>query len=224
VSAARFDPVLLDLDGTFARHAGRPGGEHQSRAIRVRHAAARRPRGRAAWSATGACAHRACARPRSHGFSCGGVSAASSSTTKRIAWTAPGLTREWASSSNHWGRVACDSAVVTNSPKRLSRKILAGLGLIAASRRAGRRRTRSPSASPIRAACATCLERCTAQARAALLVGDSTVDVETAKAAGVAMCGVTWGFDPESLAGRGPWISSRTTRTSSVRIIVDGGC
>jgi pyrophosphatase PpaX len=32
-----------------------------------------------------------------------------------------------------------------------------------------------------------------------LLVGDSGIDVRTARAAGVAVVGVAWGLDPESL-------------------------
>jgi pyrophosphatase PpaX len=34
-----------------------------------------------------------------------------------------------------------------------------------------------------------------------LLVGDSAVDMQTARAAGVAFCGVAWGLGPEGLRG-----------------------
>jgi len=38
----------------------------------------------------------------------------------------------------------------------------------------------------------------------ALMVGDSYVDVRTARNAGVRSCGVSWGFQPESFAGDPP--------------------
>jgi phosphoglycolate phosphatase len=37
-----------------------------------------------------------------------------------------------------------------------------------------------------------------------LMVGDSSVDVQTARNAGVTCCGVTWGFQPETLADPAP--------------------
>jgi phosphoglycolate phosphatase len=36
------------------------------------------------------------------------------------------------------------------------------------------------------------------------MVGDSNVDVETARAAGIACCGVLWGLDPEGLRAARP--------------------
>jgi phosphoglycolate phosphatase len=39
-----------------------------------------------------------------------------------------------------------------------------------------------------------------------LMVGDSSVDIETAKNAGVASCGVTYGLQPETLAANPPEI------------------
>ena len=41
---------------------------------------------------------------------------------------------------------------------------------------------------------------------ATLMVGDSSVDVQTARNAGIACCGVTFGFQPESLADPAPEI------------------
>ena len=37
-----------------------------------------------------------------------------------------------------------------------------------------------------------------------LLVGDSGIDVRTARAAGVDFCGVAWGFTPDTLRAEGP--------------------
>jgi phosphoglycolate phosphatase len=37
-----------------------------------------------------------------------------------------------------------------------------------------------------------------------LMVGDSSVDVQTARNAGIPCCGVTYGFQPESLADPAP--------------------
>ena len=37
-----------------------------------------------------------------------------------------------------------------------------------------------------------------------LLVGDSTIDVETARAGGVAFCGVSWGLSPDALLATAP--------------------
>ncbi len=36
------------------------------------------------------------------------------------------------------------------------------------------------------------------------MVGDSSVDVQTARNAQVTACGVTWGFQPETFAGYPP--------------------
>ena len=37
-----------------------------------------------------------------------------------------------------------------------------------------------------------------------LMIGDSSVDIQTARNAGVASCGVTYGFAPETLADPAP--------------------
>jgi phosphoglycolate phosphatase len=38
----------------------------------------------------------------------------------------------------------------------------------------------------------------------AMMVGDSSVDIETARNAGIPSCGVTYGFQPESLQNPAP--------------------
>lgn len=101
-------------------------------------------------------------------------------------------------------------SVLTNKLQRPSERILAGLGL------AGRFRAvlggddetaRKPNPAG--------LLRLVAEAgilpAEALLVGDSDVDVATARAAGVPVCGVTWGFQsPERIRGAGAtWLVER---------------
>ena len=46
----------------------------------------------------------------------------------------------------------------------------------------------------------TLMSECGVARDRTLMVGDSSVDILTARNAGVMSCGVTWGFQPESLA------------------------
>lgn len=94
-------------------------------------------------------------------------------------------------------------AVLTNKPEALSRWILGGLDL---SRRliavvgGDTFAERKPHPRGV-----DHLRLLGGVARAAsLMVGDSLVDVETARAAGIAVCGVRWGFDPEGMQAAGP--------------------
>lgn len=94
-------------------------------------------------------------------------------------------------------------SVLTNKPEAMSVEILKGLGQMPhfdavvggdslPTRKpdpAGLRRLQGAAGSP--------------SARM-LLVGDSVVDVETARAAGIACCGVTWGLAPEGLRAAAP--------------------
>jgi phosphoglycolate phosphatase len=94
-------------------------------------------------------------------------------------------------------------AVLTNKPEGLSRKILDGLelgrgmiGIVGGDTFCERK--------PDPRGARHLLALAGVDRRAALMVGDSAVDVETARAAGIAVCGVCWGFDPESLAAAKP--------------------
>jgi len=93
-------------------------------------------------------------------------------------------------------------AVLTNKPERLTRKILEGLGLLGRmSAVVGGDTFRERKPHPRGAA--HILEVCGARPEDALVVGDSPVDVETARAAKTAFCGVLWGFDPDGLRATG---------------------
>lgn len=88
-------------------------------------------------------------------------------------------------------------AVVTNKPVAFARQILAGLGLQAhfGAVVGGDEALLKPDPAPVRLA----IERLgQAEAQAAgrgLMVGDHANDVAAGRAAGLATCGVLWGFD-----------------------------
>jgi phosphoglycolate phosphatase len=94
-------------------------------------------------------------------------------------------------------------AVLTNKPVRMSRHIVEGLGIgghffqVFGGDSFERKK---PDPMGVEA-----LLREAGMDRAhAMMVGDSAVDVATARNAGIACCGVTYGFQPESLADPAP--------------------
>ena len=97
----------------------------------------------------------------------------------------------------------CTLAVLTNKPGDMSRRILEALG-------AGDRFFRVygggdlPSRKPDAAGLLKLMEEAGAPARETVIVGDSAIDVRTGRAAGAITVGVTYGFDPESLAAEPP--------------------
>jgi len=101
-------------------------------------------------------------------------------------------------------RVGC--SVLTNKPEQMSRRILEGLGLIAffdivvgGDSLAVRK--------PDPAGVMHIAERACVPLARILLVGDSGTDARTATAAGVAFCGVTWGFAPDDVRRAAPtWL------------------
>jgi phosphoglycolate phosphatase len=94
-------------------------------------------------------------------------------------------------------------SVLTNKPVAMSRAILAGLGLAApfvdvlGGDSLPTRKPDPAGLEALRLRTATPRER-------TLLVGDSGIDVRTARAAGVAFCGVSWGLTPAGLLAAGP--------------------
>lgn len=88
-------------------------------------------------------------------------------------------------------------AVLTNKPARISFDIIAALGLQSYFLRVyggDSFATKKPDAAGVMAL----MEEAGAAVTRTLLVGDSGVDVRTARNAGVRSCGVTWGFQPEA--------------------------
>jgi phosphoglycolate phosphatase len=94
-------------------------------------------------------------------------------------------------------------AVLTNKPVRMSRTIVDGLGLGAYFFQVyGGNSFDFKKPNPIG------VEKLMAESavarEAALMVGDSSVDVQTARNARIQCCGVTYGFQPETLANPAP--------------------
>jgi len=109
-------------------------------------------------------------------------------------------------------------AVHTNKPGELARRILAGVGLLDrfAVVTGGDEAPRKPSPAGTLAI----MRRLGARAADTVFIGDSPTDVRTARAAGVTLVGVCWGFRPEAelraagavhvvdtVAGLAPWLA-----------------
>ena len=100
-------------------------------------------------------------------------------------------------------RAGVRMAVLTNKPVRISRAILEGLGLDRYFERIyGGNSFEQKKPHPM--GVETLLAELGVARERALIVGDSAVDVRTARNAGVRACGVTYGFQPESLAAEAP--------------------
>jgi phosphoglycolate phosphatase len=90
-------------------------------------------------------------------------------------------------------------AVLTNKPVRFSQAIIDGLGLTAHFRRVyGGNSFEQKKPHPI--GIETLMAEYGASCGQTLMVGDSAIDVQTARNAHVKACGVTWGFQPETFA------------------------
>jgi phosphoglycolate phosphatase len=94
-------------------------------------------------------------------------------------------------------------AVLTNKPVRMSRAIVEGLGVAGHFFQVYGGNSfefKKPNPVGIRAL----MEETGVAREDALMVGDSSVDVQTARNAGIRCCGVTYGFQPETLADPAP--------------------
>ena len=110
-------------------------------------------------------------------------------------------------------------AIVTNKPETLTRKILASLGLLHRMVAVVGGDT-FPERKPHPRGVESVLTLCRADRSQALLVGDSPVDAATAQAAGIAFCGVLWGFDPERLRAAAPGLLAQSA--GELLAIIDG--
>ena len=94
-------------------------------------------------------------------------------------------------------------AVLTNKPVRVSQAIVDGLGLGTHFRRVYGGNS-FPFKKPHPIGVETLITECAADRSRTIMVGDSAVDVQTARNAQVTACGVSWGFQPETFAAHPP--------------------
>jgi len=93
---------------------------------------------------------------------------------------------------------AVPMAILTNKPVRISHQIVNGLGLAGHFFRIyGGNSFEQKKPDPV--GIDALLEECGLPRESAVMVGDSAVDIRTARNAKVQACGVTYGFQPESL-------------------------
>jgi len=102
-------------------------------------------------------------------------------------------------------------SVLTNKPRALAERVLAGLGIddafidVVGGDSLPTRKPNPRGLWRVAARAAVPIER-------TLLVGDSPVDLDTATAAGSAFCGVAWGFASDRLQDRTPTYLARDAR------------
>jgi phosphoglycolate phosphatase len=97
----------------------------------------------------------------------------------------------------------CARAVLTNKPGPLARKLLEGLGLASAFDRIWGPED-VPERKPSGAGLEKLMQELDASPETTWMIGDSAVDVRTARAAGVRVAGVTWGLAPADLEKEPP--------------------
>ena len=96
-------------------------------------------------------------------------------------------------------------AVLTNKPVRMSRHIVEGLGVAGHFFQVyGGNSFDFKKPHPI--GVETLMAEAGVAREQSLMIGDSSVDVQTARNAGIACCGVTYGFQPETLTDPTPEI------------------
>jgi phosphoglycolate phosphatase len=94
-------------------------------------------------------------------------------------------------------------AVLTNKPVRMSRHIVEGLGVGGHFFQVyGGNSFEFKKPNPI--GVEALMKEAGTDRATTLMVGDSSVDVQTARNAGIACCGLTYGFQPETLADPAP--------------------
>jgi len=94
-------------------------------------------------------------------------------------------------------------AVLTNKPIRFTLQMLEGLGIDLHFFRVYGGNS-FPEKKPDPAGLNALVVECGADRARTIMVGDSAVDVDTARNAGVQACGVRWGFQPETFIASPP--------------------
>jgi phosphoglycolate phosphatase len=113
-------------------------------------------------------------------------------------------------------------AILTNKPVRISYRILEGLGLGEHFFRVyGGNSFERKKPDPV--GIDTLLEESGLARESAVMVGDSAVDMRTARNANVQACGVTYGFQPESLKETPPDILVNDLRELADRVLGRSG-
>jgi len=117
--------------------------------------------------------------------------------------------------------VGLTMAVLTNKPVRFSQGIVDGLGLGAHFRRVyGGNSFEQKKPHPV--GIETLMNEAGAAREETLMVGDSSVDVQTARNARVTACGVTWGFQPDTFAAWPPDFLVNTAGELADRVLGRG--
>jgi len=112
-------------------------------------------------------------------------------------------------------------AVLTNKPVRISQAIVEGLSLREHFRSVyGGNSFEQKKPHPV--GIETLMAENGASREQTLMVGDSAVDVQTARNAKVTVCGVTWGFQPETFAQHPPDFLVNTAEELAARVMGDG--
>lgn len=114
-------------------------------------------------------------------------------------------------------------AVLSNKPVRASREIVAGLG-IASSFFAVYGGNSFDSKKPDPLGLNTLVRDCGLSPRQAVMMGDSAVDVRTGRNAGTWTLGVSYGFQPETLALESPdWTAASFAQAAALLLAAQAG-
>jgi phosphoglycolate phosphatase len=95
-------------------------------------------------------------------------------------------------------------AVLTNKPVKFSERMMDRLGLGRHFIRIYGGNSFEPKKKPDPVGILTLLEETGISKAKTIMVGDSSVDIRTARNAGVQACGCAWGFQPETFAAEPP--------------------
>jgi len=112
-------------------------------------------------------------------------------------------------------------AVLTNKPVKISRAILDGLGVGGRFFQVyGGNSFEFKKPNPI--GVEALMNEARVDRARTLMIGDSSIDIQTARNAGVRSCGVTWGFQPETLADPAPDLLAGRMEELARRVLDQG--